>query len=514
MSGSASASTNPGWGQGKSKNARKKRRQREKAAIKELRAPRKIRRNLNRALNEARRVNNVAKRALLEAQMQAQRVHDDARMAGHTTLNEEQMACQRAVDNAQRAHTEAMQEVRRVERQAHEANGHGPPRDAPIKLQNNHVGRHRATFSQPKKVEIIDLTQDDTSEQIQSAPGMFQPNTQPYSGLTHSLKQEPLAFDAAALQTMEQIGFNSESFRDLQQGLTPLIKLEQQTQYLPSKNDSSSLHRAGILSGAQATKPATTFGAPSKPLPGLQRVAWTTANPEAIANLGLIKNKSLEDLYQEYPEKRLRGIEPETLCVVANTVHQVAKEAANTWLKSACPGTRWNDSIVNVEGLYDFNASELDYTILDRSLCLQVVKKTVISQLGGLRAFIHDTKIMTPLNLLRVIDQSVAICQNVKDNKRRILLEKAKQKLEWLPVGLDCKKLDIHRRANQGLREAHTRVQGEEDLSLYSEHMKRFNEAHAETQVLDRALVEFQEHRLMYLIEIFRTLQQLLEASA
>lgn len=126
-------------------------------------------------------------------------------------------------------------------------------------------------------------------------------------------------------------------------------------------------------------------------------------------------------------------------------------------------------------------------------MALQQVKKIVILQLVGLRTLLHDTKVMTSLILLRVLDQSIAICQIVKDNKRRVLLEKAKQKFEWLPVRLDCKKLDIHRRANQAIRDAYNKHR--RDMIL-SRHFKD----QVEVQILDRALVEFQEHRLNHLV--------------
>lgn len=121
-----------------------------------------------------------------------------------------------------------------------------------------------------------------------------------------------------------------------------------------------------------------------------------------------------------------------------------------------------------------------------------------MSLLVDLRALVQDGKTMTSLNLARAFDQSSVICQVVKDNKRRVLIKKAKQKVEWLPVGLDCKKLDIQRRAMQRLRETHEKIRKNHNLAFYSEHMKRHHENEAEIQVMDGALVEFQEYRLEF----------------
>ncbi|KAK6199051.1 hypothetical protein LQW54_010179 [Pestalotiopsis sp. IQ-011] len=316
-----------------------------------------------------------------------------------------------------------------------------------------------------------------------------------------------LGFDSAALRVMESIGFNGDAFRTLEEDTTVSVGAARQAQ--PTAPNVSPMRRDD-----EPRKVASRFGEPQKPIPGCERIVWVRPQPEAIANYISSHERSLEDIYRDHPEKKLRGLEPETLGLVGNTVHQIAQEAANNWLKMACPGTRWNDGIINVEGIYDFNAPELDYTILDRSLSLQDTKKTVMSLLVDLRALVQDGKTMTSLSLARAFDQSTVICRVVKDNKRRVLLEKAKQEVEWLPVGLDCKKLNIQRRAMQRLREAHEKIRKNHNLAFYSEHMKRHHENEAEIQVLDGALIEFQESRLEVRIELLKTVKQLLQATA
>lgn len=254
------------------------------------------------------------------------------------------------------------------------------------------------------------------------------------------------------------------------------------------------------------------FGQPQRPSPGFDRIVWVRQDPETLANWTPKREKSLEGLYKEFPEKRLRSIEPDTLELVAKTIYQIASEAANEWLKTACPGTCWNDSIVNVEGLYDFNSAKLDYTILERARSVQKMKAMVTSLLENSRTMIHETINMKLLELNRLTDDSIAICQIIKDDKRRVLLQRAKEKLEWLPVGLDCKKLDIHRRARRSLVEDRAKIQKGLAQSKPSKRAELCSEA--EVHVLDRALVEFQEYRLEFVIELFKTLKQLLVATA
>jgi hypothetical protein len=202
-------------------------------------------------------------------------------------------------------------------------------------------------------------------------------------------------------------------------------------------------------------------------------------------------------------------MEPETLNLVAQTIQQVADEAANDWLKSSCPKTSWKDKEVCVEALYDFSAPQPDYTILHRAPNLQRTKQTVTTLLRNSRATYRNAKFMTPLTLVHMINQCISVCHVVNDLKRKVLLGKAKEKIEWLPVGLDCKKLDIYRRAAKELEQHQIRGRNEDVATRLNTNTQR-----REVDILDQALLEFQEHRLEFVNEMLRTLKQVLEATA
>lgn len=158
------------------------------------------------------------------------------------------------------------------------------------------------------------------------------------------LQDPALGFDSAALRVMESIGFNGDAFRTLEKDTTVSVGAARQTQ--PTAPNASPMRRDD-----EPRKVASRFGEPQKPIAGFERIVWVKPQPEAIANYISSNERSLEDIYRDHPEKKLRGLEPETLGLVGTTVHQIAQEAANNWLKVACPGTRWNDSIINVEGI-------------------------------------------------------------------------------------------------------------------------------------------------------------------
>ncbi|KAK9774756.1 hypothetical protein SCAR479_08576 [Seiridium cardinale] len=419
------------------------------------------------------------------------------------------------------------------------------------------------------KIEVIDLTGNSPPRNLtrKSAPGAKNSNWRPVAGNLPSKTENPEAshpvWQPVVLDVNEPITFSiySDNLQEVHQDMSLLLpktgrplhllerkqqspmdttklsfsfgqdiqysfgfdvaaqkyleKSHDQAQKTSATHDDMSISTCNTLSSAidgSSTQPKVAFGQPQKPMVGFDRLVWKGQDPEPLVDWTPIYEKSLEDLYEEHPDKRLRGIEPKTLDLVAKTVQQIASEAANDWLKSSCPRTRWCDKVINVEGLYDFNAPELDYTILDRALSLQGLKNTITSLLVNSRAMTQGTKNMTPLILVRVIDQSIAVCLIAKDAKRRVLLEKTKAKVEWLPVGLDCKKLDIQRRAIQSLEEHYTKTRKELALDRPTERASRCSEW--EIQILDHALVEFQEYRLEFLIDMLRTLEQLLEATA
>ncbi|KAI0132570.1 hypothetical protein BJ170DRAFT_730648 [Xylariales sp. AK1849] len=284
---------------------------------------------------------------------------------------------------------------------------------------------------------------------------------------------------------------------------TPLAGIPYQSLVLPTTLGQTSYF----------TKTIAPFGQPEEPVPGFTRPLWVRQEPQAISNWLSRSEKSLEDLYNEHPEKRLRSIEPDTLDLVAQTIQQVASEAANDWLKTACPNTRWKDRTIRVDSLYDFSAPQLDYTILNRAANLQKLKSNVAMLLRNSRAtYGNAADNLTPLALVHMIDHCISICQVIKDKKRKAILEKFKEKIEWLPVGLDCKKLDIQRRAAKELDQHQQWT--EKELASVRREAKDKCRHEGEMEILDRALVEFQEYRLEFVIEIFRTLDQLLKATS
>lgn len=328
-----------------------------------------------------------------EAQRQQEQVDRDREHAAEMRIRREQSACDRArisrarsqqVQSARdrdRDHDAEMQ--RRREQSAHararfsRATSRNPSRQAsrpPNRPDRQHITIEAS--AQSKEPESTDRTHNEVPKQVRirsDASSVFlnsNENQQPHIGtlpsasrfadvlqrqnealrtegllLSRERTQDPaLGFDAAALRVMESIGFNGDAFRTLEEDATVSVSAARPVQ--PTAPNVSPMRRDN-----KPSKVASRFGEPQKPIPGFERIMWVRPQPEAIANYISSNERSLEDIYRDHPEKKLRGLEPETLGLVGTTVHQIAQEAAQNWLKLACPGTRWNDSIINVDGI-------------------------------------------------------------------------------------------------------------------------------------------------------------------
>lgn len=329
-----------------------------------------------------------------EAQRQQEQVDRDREHAAEMRIRREQSAYDRA--RTSRARSQQVQSARdrdrdhdaemrrRREQSAHararfpRATSRNPSRQAsrPPNRPDRHHTKIEGPSAQSKETKSTDRTQNEVPKQVRIRSDVSlvflnsNENQQPHIGtlpsasrfadvlqrqnealrtegllLSRERTQDPaLKFDAAALRVMESIGFNGDAFRTLEEDATVSVSAARPAQ--PTAHNVSPMRRDD-----EPRKVASRFGEPQKPIPGFERIMWVRPQPEAIANYVSSNERSLEDIYRDHPEKKLRGLEPETLGLVGTTVHQIAQEAANNWLKLACPGTRWNDSIINVDGI-------------------------------------------------------------------------------------------------------------------------------------------------------------------
>lgn len=249
-----------------------------------------------------------------------------------------------------------------------------------------------------------------------------------------------------------------------------------------------------------------SFGQPQKQATMLNQPRWVQGSSKSFLE------RCLQDLYLEHPEKRLRGIEPSTLYLVAQAIQQVADEAANNWHRTNFPELSWSDG-TSTKYPDDAPSPELVSWLPSKIDALRVRNSFVVPLIRASKTMVSKKTTISTLVLCRIMDQCISICGLVHDDRRKVLLQKARERIEWLPVGLDCKKLDIQRRAIEDLEKLHESFR-DKILFTGNPEILRFICSEDEMKILDRAFIEFTEHRSKSLIEIFQTLKQLLGATA
>ena len=119
-------------------------------------------------------------------------------------------------------------------------------------------------------------------------------------------------------------------------------------------------------------------------------------------------------------------------------------------------------------------------------------------------------------DLTRMIDDCTRLCQALRDGERAALLAEARRTVQWIAIGLDCKKLDIYRDAARDLRRNNDRYQvlqvlGEDLAVTRAGAQFRTARRTAERRILDQATEAFDRHREAFTVDLLTMLDQLLK---
>ncbi|KAI0022726.1 hypothetical protein F4780DRAFT_164809 [Xylariomycetidae sp. FL0641] len=229
------------------------------------------------------------------------------------------------------------------------------------------------------------------------------------------------------------------------------------------------------------------------------------AAPARFSLKGIIRNldpeRSLEDLYQDYPEKRLedmqRSIQQSTLQMAANVVLQITDEGLEEWLETWAPGMKWENIFDHIRRVdCEEDPETILFLVPNGALNLRGLT-TTLAQLYRQCHQARDRHPITRLaDLVRLIDHCIFFCGVLKDLKRKVLLELSKDEMQWIPVGLDCKKLDIHKEASARLQQLNKELSDSNPGQSKTARTRRNRRKRAEEQkILDVALLDFEIKR-------------------
>ncbi|TGJ81784.1 hypothetical protein E0Z10_g6958 [Xylaria hypoxylon] len=201
--------------------------------------------------------------------------------------------------------------------------------------------------------------------------------------------------------------------------------------------------------------PRTSFGEPSPLHYSLKTALWVQ-NEIEMGKATLRPERSLESLYNEYPEKKLQeGIEPSTMNLAANIVLQLVNEAGYRWLDKWCPHLDLHEVFegICVEDKETKLASK-KFNVLPEAVDISTMK-TTLAELYQQCQNVHskDSGDVEFAKLMNLIDHGVVFLGALRDCKAKALLQETRSTFQWIPLSLDAKKDPILRQANAELKE-------------------------------------------------------------
>ncbi|KAI1342350.1 hypothetical protein F5Y15DRAFT_429697 [Xylariaceae sp. FL0016] len=222
-----------------------------------------------------------------------------------------------------------------------------------------------------------------------------------------------------------------------------------------------------------------------------------------------IPERSLEDLYIENPKMGLNGMDPDTLKLAAEAILQVINEATKEWLEVFCPDIPFNEvfDVIRAAGMEGHHTASI-YVVPSSALNLPNADTTLAQLFRHCHRARPASSEYQVADLLRILDRSILLCRVLKDQKRCVLLHKTKDIIQWLPVGLDAKKLQIQRFAAMQLSNINKRF--EDPAKPVSDGQTRGNE---EVKLLQVAQDYFETYRADFKMELLIAIKVLLAST-
>ncbi|KAI8956288.1 hypothetical protein F4801DRAFT_595511 [Xylaria longipes] len=258
------------------------------------------------------------------------------------------------------------------------------------------------------------------------------------------------------------------------------------------------------------------FGEPSPLRHGSRAPLWVRADVE-MTEATPRPQPSLDDLYNEHPEKKLQvSIEPSTMNLAASVIMHVANEAGYQWFNKWCPGMNLREVFdsIGVEGKGTELAGK-QYNMPPEATNTRMMT----TSLAGMYRRCHDIHpkgsgdIQFP-KLLKLVDECIIFLVVLKDTKHKTLLQKTWSMFKWIPIGLDAKRLNILKQARVDLEELDGLYKN--GIGNSKAEYDSLEQKHQEGQlsILDAALVQLDIHRKTFETEMLNWLNVLLDSTA
>ncbi|KAK6957825.1 hypothetical protein Daesc_000614 [Daldinia eschscholtzii] len=210
--------------------------------------------------------------------------------------------------------------------------------------------------------------------------------------------------------------------------------------------------------------------------------------------------RSLEDVLMDNHEKEFKGISHHTLNLVAKSALHVTDEVMVKWLHKWCPCMDfalifdWIRSTDYVENDYKHNL----YMVPPEAMDIKGTGTTLANLFRKCRGVYSKYNVLQVPNVVEVFDHCIILCRVLKNEKCASLLHKTKEFVQWLPLGLSCKELEVKKNLSCKLDQIPTSCRDRERW---------------EKELLDSALLEFEIHRQEFTVQLMQQVKVLLDSS-
>lgn len=197
---------------------------------------------------------------------------------------------------------------------------------------------------------------------------------------------------------------------------------------------------------------------------------------------------------------KFEGIDTSALSATVKAVLQVTNEAAFEWLNRWCQGTKLAEVFESLV-VEDTNTTATAEPLFvpaeamsSRDIGVSLAKLYCNCHAAGTRS-----SAIRPVDVVGIIDNCIIFCHILKDEKRINLFKEVKELVQWIPIGLSCKKLDEQRKVSQAIgHNARTTLT-----------INKWEEA----RILGRAMLRYEKHRDYFKDQLLDQVKILLDAT-
>lgn len=181
-------------------------------------------------------------------------------------------------------------------------------------------------------------------------------------------------------------------------------------------------------------------------LPRQQKISVPSPGPQ----------RSLLELYEQYPEMRLTSISEQTLTLAGQFVKRLVCQATFEFLQKCIPEADreklWSSILRSVKEGDESILDPISIAVPDGVLDVKDNKRPLGLLISNSISTLSSNFSTTDAKALKsVFGRGITLCDALNDMKRRVALERALHSLHWLILGLECKTTQVYRSINQAL---------------------------------------------------------------